>query len=1099
MTDILKHYFVPSVREGLATQIVATSAGQRSEVMVSLTAVAYGTNGAQDRCSLSPAATDVAKSGTIALYGPGDVVGFDPRIVVHTDPKPNVGDFEANYFPSVEFADADFPWRYSVEKADIKPWIVLVVLVAETRGDIKAEFSELPVEERDPKLPGAVKVLSADSLPDLEYSWRWAHVRVTSSKEGEMDTEAIKKAIAAGDVSAVSVLQCSRRLAAGVRYSAFVVPSREIGRLVALGLVPQGSQPSATALAWNNKNREEIQLPYYYRWDFGTSAVGDFENLVRLLEPRDMPSDLGLRKMDCSNPGFGISGVNRTDSRAEENEKGVLEMEGALFALDTEVTPWGKDAKTGEVPELQTKLADLLNRPNAEDLADCDHSANKCLENRELEFTTEDPLKQKEKGFSSIRGFYDVLKHEVEIRWEPLQSAVVLFECRQASDNRLIFSEKLRSIRPTCTVMLGRLKPEAEYVFSIGLVGSGDGMKTSGSFTIRLPRVVPPAYGRWHHGQLKKDGKIVDAKASAATWLDVLNLDPRHRAAAGLGAEVIRKNQEALMASAWEQLGEVKRANEILRKAQLGRDASVQLYKRLLSQPNDDVFFAMTAPMMRVLTLSTTLRDIGGGDRSARLSVAELFRTQTNLPIAALDPALRRMTSATRALAKRSSRMLTKRGGAKPRSTSRQSILRLARGDVAAAGPARRPVGLNRIGDVSKQQFTTTWPGTSVSAPVFDESTVRAKLGNALKNTPFKGLTNLPEPDSTSKVVLGALDSWLKPPAVANEDIKVAAHAEKVIADIREQLPRRIDPNTTVAARVFNRVKGVQLASVERRDNLDPILWAPEFETPMYEPLFELGHSTFLPGVEKIRQNTVACVAPNRRFIEAYLCGLNHEFAGELLWRGFPTDQRGNYFRTFWDRSESGKAEIKDVAPINEWQSLFGQNTPEGEDTNNGLVLLIRGNLLARYPDTLIYAIDLNEWDGAKAVNWEKVEPKRPLFFATLPPDISFFGFPFDIATARGDDVSKGVLFVIEQSPGLPRHGLDDNFTRPGAGNLDPAWSDFSLQSQFGAYLDSVITNEGDTHNDWALASSAFIAAKTFQRPVRVVIHAKQLISSPKN
>ena len=1089
MTDLLTYYFLPSVREGLATQIEETATGQRSQVEVSLTAVAYGISGAREICSVKPEAAQ------IALYGPGDVIGFDPRIVVHTDPKPNVGDFEANYFPSVEFADADFPWRYSVEKVDIKPWIVLVVLVAETRGDIKAEFAELPVEERDPKLPGAVKVLSTDSLPDLECSWRWAHVRVTSSKEGEMDTEAIKKAIAAGDVAAVSVLQCARRLAPGVRYSAFVVPSRALGRLAALG-VPQESPPGATTLAWNNGNIEDFQLPYYYRWDFGTSAVGDFENLVRLLEPRDMPSDLGLRKMDCSNPGFGISGVNRTDSRSEEDEKGVLEMEGALFALDTEVTQWGKDAKTAEEPTLQTELADLLNRPNTEDLADCDDLANKSLENRELEFTAEDPRTQKEKGFSSIRGFYDVLKHEVEIRWEPLQSAVVLFECRQVSDNRLIFSEKLKSNQPTCTVMLDRLKPEAEYVFSIGPIGSRDGMKTTGSFTIRLPRVVPPAYGRWHHGQLKKYGKIVDAKASTSSWLDVLNLDPRHRAAAGLGAEVVRKNQEALMASAWEQLGAVKRANEILRKAQLGRDASVQLHKRLVSQQNDDVFFAMTAPMMRFLALPTTSRDVGGGEHPARLSVAELLRTQTNLPLAALDPAFRRMASATRVLAKRSSRMLARRGILNPRNTSGQLIHRLARGDLAAAGPTRRPAGLNRIADVSKLLSDATWPGAHVVTPVFDEATVMAKLGDALKHMPFKGLHNLPVADQTGKAVLGALASWLKPPNVAPADRSVVAvNAEKVIADIREQLPLRIHPNTTVAARVFERF---QKAPAERRDNLDPILWAPEFETPMYEPLFELGHSTFLPGVEKIRQNTVACVFPNRRFIEAYLCGLNHEFAGELLWRGYPTDQRGTYFRTFWDRSESNDAEVKDIAPINEWGKPFGRNTPAGDDANTGLVLLIRGNLLARYPDTLIYAIDLN--DKVPDVDWEKVAPvRRPLFFATLPPDISFFGFSFDVATARGDGGGKGMLFVIEQSPGLPRHGLDDNSTGRGARDANSAWSDFSLQSQFGAYLDSVIMKEAGKYGDWATASSASIATKTFQRPVRVAIHAKQLVSSRNN
>ena len=33
------------------------------------------------------------------------------------------------------------------------------------------------------------------------------------------------------------------------------------------------------------------------------------------------------------------------------------------------------------------------------------------------------------------------------------------------------------------------------------------------------------------------------------------------------------------------------------------------------------------------------------------------------------------------------------------------------------------------------------------------------------------------------------------------------------------------------------------------------------------------------------------------------MVGLNHEFARELLWREYPTDQRGSYFRQFWDVS----------------------------------------------------------------------------------------------------------------------------------------------------------------------------------------------------
>jgi len=33
------------------------------------------------------------------------------------------------------------------------------------------------------------------------------------------------------------------------------------------------------------------------------------------------------------------------------------------------------------------------------------------------------------------------------------------------------------------------------------------------------------------------------------------------------------------------------------------------------------------------------------------------------------------------------------------------------------------------------------------------------------------------------------------------------------------------------------------------------------------------------------------------------MVGLNHEFAPEFLWREYPTDQRGSYYRQLWDVS----------------------------------------------------------------------------------------------------------------------------------------------------------------------------------------------------
>ena len=59
------------------------------------------------------------------------------------------------------------------------------------------------------------------------------------------------------------------------------------------------------------------------------------------------------------------------------------------------------------------------------------------------------------------------------------------------------------------------------------------------------------------------------------------------------------------------------------------------------------------------------------------------------------------------------------------------------------------------------------------------------------------------------------------------------------------------------------------------------------------------------------------------------MVGLNHEFARKLLWREYPTDQRGSYFRQFWDvRSHidpeglSGdplKEKLYDIPELHRW------------------------------------------------------------------------------------------------------------------------------------------------------------------------------------
>ena len=152
-------------------------------------------------------------------------------------------------------------------------------------------------------------------------------------------------------------------------------------------------------------------------------------------------------------------------------------------------------------------------------------------------------------------------------------------------------------------------------------------------------------------------------------------------------------------------------------------------------------------------------------------------------------------------------------------------------------------------------------------------------------------------------------------------------------------------------------------------DPIEPVMAYPKFDRPMYEPLRELGQDWLLPGLDQIQPNTVTLMLANQRFIEAYMMGLNHEMSRELRWNEYLTDLRGSYFRQFWDvrgaEPSPGQTldpeQLKDIREIHTWPkaSQLGQNSPRppvppGEER---LVLVVRGDLVRRYPNTEVYAL----------------------------------------------------------------------------------------------------------------------------------------------
>jgi hypothetical protein len=321
----------------------------------------------------------------------------------------------------------------------------------------------------------------------------------------------------------------------------------------------------------------------------------------------------------------------------------------------------------------------------------------------------------------------------------------------------------------------------------------------------------------------------------------------------------------------------------------------------------------------------------------------------------------------------------------------------------------------------------------------------------------------------------------------------------------------------------------------------------PIIDTPMYKPLVEISSELFLPNLNSVPQNSVSLLETNQKFIESYMVGLNHEFARELLWREYPTDQRGSYFRQFWDVSsffnkdnlddETLREKLRDIPPLDHWSrySDLGEhdNREAERSSEEELVLVIRGELLKKYPNAVIYAHRAKwqlkpngEIDNQKERVLDEDDPigdriKTPLYEAKVSPDLNFFGFALTATQAKGgtgehsgDD--PGWFFVIKERPGEPRFGFD--ISRDADINVwnDLSWNDVLPGAAAGHFIEitdatatiALVDPHGnpdlqeefeqydeDKFISWDKnANAASLAYILYQAPVLVAIHASEML-----
>jgi hypothetical protein len=1045
--SIATYSFLPYLRQGIANTLQSTG---ESRGTLSVKLDVHG-----------DAKSAPLEEKKIEIYGPGDVVGIDPRSVIKTDPHNWITNFEPNYLAYIDFYDEDLPWRYTPTPPAgqrLNPWIALVVLA-------DAEFEE---GQNLLNRPLPFFKLKSDTtrnfFPKTDQLWAWAHVHfngdltaadstILTDNPAEVNTalEKLQSFLTLNPDFAYSRLVCPRKLLPNVSYNAFVIPAYESGRLAGTGSDAATIAAAKLKIAWQDPGTGEY--PYYYRWKFNTGDVGDFEYLVELLKPKVADSRVGRRVMDMTKPGANLKWVE--DSDPENSLGGILRLGGAL-----------------KVPK---------------------------------ESLTEEEIKKTKKFDEwAIKKFPDL---------HPFQIQIAGF-LNLADDYNLL---------PANTA---NANAQTESDLPIDPNEDAD------------PLVTPPIYGRWHAmvERVYKDrnGARID---NDYNWLNELNLDPRFRVPAHFGTRVVQENQEDFMQAAWEQIGEVLNANRQIRYGQFSIASSAALHAKHFTQANlsnSSKTMLLTAPLQKRImfdgatvfhhvrqtavpnvVLSAPMRrmvrprgrlanqlqkQLPPGETLRLESIVTKISTGELLPAPPkiLPPGLPSVDAVAGLLEPAGVPAFLKEWLRRfpwlpyvPLALALLIALLL----ILLAAPATLVVAGFAVagGLVFLWNRLTQWAKDVKIADGFkSENKTPQTVGAMPKSSDFR-LADLDEnftptigsavDSQQAQLFKTSLKDMYRLFQLAKADIPkvqppVSLQLNKLSLSILDQLR----PEKTVPAWTWQKVFFPKWIKDQLQDEgFVEAMAYPKINTPMYESLKKISDELFLPNIELIEHNSITLLETNQHFIESYMVGLNHEFARELLWREYPTDQRGSYFRQFWDasvalkdpalknKSEDEKREpYYDIPKLHEWlrKSKLGDHDNRqkpGEPPKEEVVLVIRGELLKKYPTAVIYAHKAawtnNDTKIARSLknadegDKEKPDPqvvRTPLYQAKADPDIYFFGFDLTVPEVRGEtepetptDENAGWFFVIKERPGEPRFGLDV----PDPDDPDPeliSWNDLN-------------------------------------------------------
>ena len=409
------------------------------------------------------------------------------------------------------------------------------------------------------------------------------------------------------------------------------------------------------------------------------------------------------------------------------------------------------------------------------------------------------------------------------------------------------------------------------------------------------PIVTPPFYGKSYQEQKKVDPAALDK------WYNSLNLHPKNRISAGMGTQVIQKDQEELMDRAWNYFGDVLAANQKLRRMQLSLELSEQIYKKHLKKLDTD----------RLLTLSHQLH--GRMKFTNEQSVNRTLQVQA-LPKDVFGTAYNRAFRYSGPYMKRI------------HPNKRWAVHHMSQGEHLTF--------VGRQYDVYKEEATDRmpekmwYPNWMRNKPM----PTKVELGTLLLSKSLPSAFDTRQFTAAFKAEYGLdgqvfmdalgflMNNWARLPKAPKPPLP--------LSNLRLHISAKLNPRINLVRKTYRLISQNYEGASTPINHIDLSNVPIQFPEPMYEALRDLSPDYFVPNLHLIPDNTFGLLETNQAFLESYLLGLNQEMAREFLWREYPTSLQSTYFRQFWDvidnpeaRDPEGtvKESFKDIKPILEW------------------------------------------------------------------------------------------------------------------------------------------------------------------------------------